>query len=71
MHPRPFSFSNSTVKLEIDATVLEEIFDLLANNNRLELIRRFLCQLRTEEYISDADLSHIADHYHLGSPLLW
>lgn len=61
----------STVKLEIDLPVLFSIFELLVENDRKDYVRRFLAQLKNEEYINEEDLNKLAEHYQLGSPLFW
>ncbi len=61
----------STVKLEIDLPVLFSIFQLLVENERKDYVRRFLAQLKTEEYINEEEMNKFAEHYQLGSPLFW
>jgi hypothetical protein len=61
----------STVKLEIDLPVLFSIFQLLVENEQKDYVRRFLIQLKNEEYINEEDLNELANHYQLGSPLFW
>lgn len=61
----------STVKLEIDLPVLFSIFQLLVENEQKDYVRRFLSQLKNEEYINEEDLNELANHYQLGSPLFW
>lgn len=61
----------STVKLEIDLPVLFSIFQLLVENEQKDYVRRFLSQLKNEEYINEEDLNELANHYPLGSPLFW
>lgn len=61
----------STVKLEIDLPVLFSIFQLLAENEHKDYVRRFLIQLKNEEYINEEDMNQLADYYQLGSPIFW
>jgi hypothetical protein len=61
----------STVKLEIDLPVLFSIFQLLVENERKDYVRRFLIQLKNEEYINEEDMNKLAEHYQLGSTLFW
>jgi len=61
----------STVKLEIDLPVLFLIFQLLVDNQHKDYVQRFLMQLMNEEYINEEDLNKLAEHYQLGSHLLW
>ena len=61
----------STVKLEIDLPVLFSIFQLLVDNQHKDYVQRFMMQLMKEEYINEEDLNKLAEHYQLGSHLLW
>jgi len=55
----------------IDIPVLMNIFSILAQHDHKEILRRFLTQLKNEEYFSDEDVSAWAAYYQLGSPLFW
>lgn len=48
MTPLQLNLQFSTVKLELDVPVLIAVFDALASNQRPDIIRRLLCQLKTE-----------------------
>ncbi len=72
-HPPSFTLRRniSTVRLEIDQDDLWIMLKLLLQHGRPDLVRRYLVQLRNEEFLDEDEVARLAKHYEIDPPRFW